>query len=144
LVLDWRRFEFGAGPLFARDEFITSGEGTTDFRFSGHIRIGAREGVYLALAFMDNVPPLSGGGYFDVTVGFRPRSRLDASLGLSAGPYDNPGARLGARIAISREMSAVFRARLGASQGIGENAIALGLSYAFVRRAKVPAAPAAQ
>jgi hypothetical protein len=144
LVLEWRRFELGAGPLFARNEFPVGLDDGSDFHVSWHLRIGDREVRYFTIAFLNDVPPYSAGGYLEVSLGFWPHAGVNATLGLSAGPYDHLGALLGADIRLSREFKALVRARLGESQGIGENAISLGLSYSILHHSRPAIAPTDQ
>ena len=126
--LEWRYFGIGGGWVHSRREFPLSGSDVADIVASGHMRIGPA-GHYLSMGLMENVPLYSAGGYFDLGLGFRPSSGLDAWAGISAGgPFDATGAALKADWWVTRRMSVDLRARLGYSGGQYQNGVSVGVS----------------
>jgi len=73
-------------------------------------------------------------------VGARLGPNVAAWAGLSAGPYDGAAVALRSEVRISPRVSARVGGRFGSSAGIGENAVALGLTYRLPWRAAPPPA----
>lgn len=129
LALETRTFGLGGGAVFAHERFPISGDPNgLRMPFSAHLRLGELDVRYLTLSIMENVPLYSGGGYYDLTLGFRPSARVEARLGLSGGgPYDGGGAIVACRWWWRDEAAVEIESRLGHSGGQFQNGIALGL-----------------
>jgi hypothetical protein len=151
VVADWRAIGLGAGYMYVSKGLPTMDDelilGRPENVGSAHLRVGHADGTHFLISVLENQPLISGGGYFDLGFGFHPCPNIKGFVGLSGGPYDGPGAALGTEIALTPEVLLDLKARLGASESVGENAAAIGLTYRpFSRRSNEtspePAAPA--
>lgn len=132
--LEWTNFGIGGGGVVSRLDFPITGPDAVHIDWSGHLRIGP-EGHYFSIAFMENVPLYSGGGYADFGFGFRPCASLDGWAGLSGGgPFDGTGAALKADWWVTRRTSVDLRTRLGYTASQYQNGVSVGLSYVAGRR----------
>ena len=124
--LEGRRAGIGFGRVFSDHEFVApmQEEGNT---YSGHLRLGPPN-KYFSIALMENVPLYSGGGYFDMGIGFSPDPKANCWIGLSGGPYDGPGLGLRTSWQMHPRLMLDLSARLGTSEGLGQNGVGIGIS----------------
>jgi hypothetical protein len=139
LALESRHVGIGWGPIFSKESPAGDParyEGHTPLEdaasFSGHLRLGGPN-KYFSTSLMENVPLSSGGGYFDMGVGFRPRPTVDWWIGLSAAPYDRAGAAFRTAWQMNPRWTLDASARLGVSGGEPQTGVALGVTSRFGR-----------
>lgn len=97
--------------------------------FSWHLRFGPPKS-YFSIHYLENVPLYSGGGYVNLGLGGKAGKKINYWFGLgSAGPYDKAGFVAKTNFEIKRNWHLDLAGRLGGSEGIWENAIAVGLNY---------------
>ena len=138
LSLDWRRFSIGGGWVGAdgpipdgdNDELTNQGNGSTA---SGHVRIGSSR-LYFSLSAFEGFPFLSP-GHLAMGVG-KGGERVHGWLGTSFAPYDQPGVLAQVDVSAGRHFRVIGLGRLGSSEGVDENAFALGLSYRWPARGR--------
>lgn len=116
---------FGLGPVYSRQSLPRHAPG-----FSGHLRLGERT-RYFSTSLMENVPVCSGGGYFDLGMGFHPHPRFDWWIGVSSGPFEGAGATIKTAWQASPRWTLDVSGRLGASGGEPQNGAAIGISSRF-------------
>ena len=127
LSFDWPGVSIGGGWVRGDHHFPEEDFSTTA---SGHIRIGKK--AYFETSFFEAVPLLTA-GYAQTGLGFR-RPRADIWLGMGGVPQDKPGFVARGEYRIGDRLGIGGTARLGSSEGIGENAFAVSLSYRFTHR----------
>ena len=147
----------GAGVVFARRPFLAGDQeaflryGTPGYMSGGgwnettalpsfHIRGGSLDGRYFRLAFMENVPLYSGGGFYDIGVGAHVSRNWDVYSGLSAGPFDGPGLTLRTAYRAHPNLAITAQTRLGKGGGENQSGVALGMSYVS-RPPRAPSSP---
>jgi hypothetical protein len=135
ISLDWSVLSIGGG-LVSSDERLP--ETDSNLVPSGHLRIGKR--FYVETNFFEAVP-LATAGYGQMGLGARFRKN-DLWLGIGGGPSDGGFIargehRIGDRLGIGGTV------RLARTEGIDENAFAVGLSYRWVHQRPAPAEPPA-
>jgi len=128
LSIEGRSVGAGMGWIWSRTAFGSAGE-HTQFRWSGHFRVGSLDGPYLKASFMESSPLYSGGGYFVLGIGMRPNRLWDTYVGVGGGPYDGPGLAVSLERRVQEHFVVVTRARLGHSGGENQSAIGLGFTY---------------
>jgi hypothetical protein len=129
---DWTNVGFGGGYVYSDRGLPNSGGPTSDWFHSfgsGHLRLGPGDRTHLMISVLESEPLISGGGYFDLGLGFHPGPGVRGFIGLSAAPYDGPGAALRGEVRLAPQLFLNLNARLGASEGLGENAGGVGLTY---------------
>jgi hypothetical protein len=128
----------GAGWMVGNRKFAPHGGLGDDVSF--HLRIGPEDRLHFRLSHMEGLPYWTGGELLEMGFGGRPRPRCDLFVGLSGGePFDGAGLGIKADIRVAPHWLLVTRARLAQSGGAGQNAIAVGITYAS-RAAVMPRA----
>jgi hypothetical protein len=127
LSLDWPSFSIGGGWVRGDHHFPEEDFSQT---VSGHLRVGKT--TYFETSFFEAVP-LATAGYAQMGLGHR-WSRADLWMGVAAVPHDQVGFVGRAQYRIGNRLGLGGTLRLGASEGISENAFALSLSYRFTHR----------
>jgi hypothetical protein len=125
---DGRKFGIGGGWIHAQRRFELY-QSRTQIDPSFHVRFGSRAGSYFRIAYMENVPLFSSGGYLDIGFGLHPTRDLDAYAGLSTVPFDRPGLTLRMAYRVLPQWALSARGRVGFSNEATENGIALGLTF---------------
>lgn len=127
LSVEGRRGGFGIGGIFSDQSFFAS-RGNYEARFSGHLRVGGRR-RYFSAGLMENMPLYSGGGFFDLGVGFRAHPRVDGWIGLSApGPFDGAGLAFKAAWQVHPRWTLDLNTRFGTSGGEFEGGVGVGIT----------------
>ncbi len=99
---------------------------------SGHLRIGNPRGTNVSFHLMEDEPVYSGGGTFVTRFSMPVGSRLRPWVGVGAAdPFDRAAFLAGSEVQISPGLSMNVGGRLGSSEGLSENSIRAGLSYAW-------------
>lgn len=108
------------------------------YRVSGHVRLGNVEKGYLAVSIAENTPLVSGGGIYEVGVGYRVGRSVYLFSGLAGGFYNGCGFIQEGRFKLNSRLCLDVALRLGGSGGVSENAISGGIIYRFgaTKRAK--------
>jgi hypothetical protein len=131
--LDWTYAGLGGGYIYSNQTIYTGGElgfETDQHNFgSGHLRVGRADRIYLLMSVAEGMPLYSDGGLFELGIGFKPHSRVQALATLSALPYDAAGLGLHARIETTPNLYLDLGGRLGGSEGVAENAWKVGVTY---------------
>jgi hypothetical protein len=105
-------------------------DGTT--QFSGLIRIGNQRAFHFSSQYLSNVPIFSGGGLFDMGVGFgNKKSRTLTWVGLSAGPFQNAGLGIKQNVQVSKHFDILIKGRIGQIESNLEASISAGARYNF-------------
>jgi hypothetical protein len=122
----------GGGPLFTKEPFLRSDSDPFHPRFSAGLRLGPLDRVSFRLSWMENMPLLSGGGYLVGGVNIALRPEADLFIGTcGAGPEDGGSLLLGGRWWFSPSASVLVRGRVGSSEQVSQNGVAVGLTYRF-------------
>ena len=131
VAIDKRYFGIGVGFISGVDR--DDEEDYDIWPVSGHLRVGSQRGpLRFSIHALEDVPLASGGGAIRLGFGFRPVRALDAWVGLGTPiPYDHAGLVVKTDIHIHRRLDLNFAGRLGGSEGLDENAAALGITYRF-------------
>ncbi len=131
LVFSRRPFLLGDQDAYLRYDsgFPSSGSNSATTLPSFHVRGGSLDGRYFRLAFMENVPLYSGGGFFDIGVGAHLNRSWDFYTGLSATPFDGPGLALRTEYRAHPNLALQVKTRLGSSGGELQSGVALGVSW---------------
>jgi hypothetical protein len=101
-------------------------------RPTAKLRMGNIRAVHFSTQFLSNVPIFSGGGEFDVGVGFGSiKSRNITWLGLSWMPYQNIGLAFKQNIDVSETFEIMIKGRIGQIESTLEGSISAGARYNF-------------
>ena len=99
---------------------------------TGRIRIGNERAFHFSTQLLSNVPIFSGGGAYDMGVGFGSRkSRTLTWLGLSWLPYQNAGIAFKQNIDVSKNFDILIKGRIGQIESNLEGSISAGARYNF-------------
>jgi hypothetical protein len=105
---------------------------TGKVRPTGRLRLGNIQGFHFSTQLLSNVPIFSGGGAFDMGVGFGNRnSRTLTWLGLSWIPYQNAGLAFKQSIDVSEKFDILVKGRIGQIESNLEGSISAGARYNF-------------
>jgi hypothetical protein len=137
IAFDHKYVELSFGILFLTDyplpysineKFIN--EGTTQLTWL--LRIGNQRAFHFSSHYLSNVPIFSGGGMFDIGVGFGSKeSRNLTWVGLSGGPFQNAGLGVKQTIQVSKHFDILIKGRIGQIESNLEASISAGASYNF-------------
>jgi len=97
--------------------------------FSGHLRLGNHEKLHVLATLNENLPMASGGGYYNLGLGYPIGKRVRSFTGLSAGFYENIGVVQQLSIRISDRFDLELSARGGSSGDEFEGGVAAGVRY---------------
>ena len=101
-------------------------------RPTGRLRIVNIQAFHFSTQLLSNVPIFSGGGEFDMGVGFGSRkSRTLTWLGLSWLPYQNAGIAFKQNIDVSKNFDILIKGRIGQIESNLEGSISAGARYNF-------------
>lgn len=96
---------------------------------SGHLRLGPRRTAYFSTHVFEDVPLVSGGAPVRMGLGFRGGSLMDGWLGVGfPAPSDKAGFVAKADLHLNRSLDVNLTGRLGESEGLSENAGAVGIT----------------
>jgi hypothetical protein len=105
-------------------------DGTT--QFSWLLRLGNKQSFHFSSQYLNNVPIFSGGGMFDMGVGFGSKeSRNLTWIGLSVGPFQNVGLGLKQHIQLLNSFDILIKGRIGQIESQLEGSISAGVRYNF-------------
>jgi len=105
-------------------ELITSG----NLRPSWLLRIGNREKFHFSTQYLSNVPIFSGGGIADAGFGFGGQENRNLTwVGVSFGPFQNPGLSIKLNLQIAENYDVLLRGRAGMIEGEFEGGVSAGL-----------------
>ncbi|HET7904252.1 MAG TPA: hypothetical protein VFM17_06815 [Candidatus Eisenbacteria bacterium] len=133
-AMEWERFGFGAGfiPDVESMYYLYGNEDFEILPVSAHIRAGRRDGFHFSVHMNDQAPLVSAGGPYRLGFGFRPARRVGAWLGMGTpDPFDRAGFVAKADINVFRYLDVNAIGRLGGSEGLSENAGAVGVTFKF-------------
>ena len=118
----------GAGWVGTDPNLATVTRRADDVSF--HLRLGRLDRTYFKVAHLEGVPRWTGGDMLEMGFGGRPHPRLDLYAGLSGGdPFDGAGLGMKADVRVAPHWLITTRGRFGHSGGVGQNAIAIGLTW---------------
>jgi hypothetical protein len=103
-----------------------SDENVNDFTW--HLRFGDPRRFYFLMSINENMPLVSGGGYFDFGVGVGNRKNANLFLGFSSGLYDSPGFVSQFQWPMDNHLYLTGALRYGSVSGISETGYSIGLS----------------
>ena len=126
LSLDSPLFSIGAGWVHGDRPFPDDEGESMDGTTSGHVRIGKPK-IYFSASYFEGVP-LIATGYVEAGLGKEWR-KVHVWAGIAGLPYDNAGLATRVNYRVASGLTLDGTGRLGSSEGISENAFALGLSY---------------
>ena len=102
---------------------------------SGHVRLGPRRTAYFSAHVFEDVPLISSGSPLRTCLGFRVEPVMDGWIGAGLPvPYDRIGLVAKADLHVTRFLDLNLSGRLGGSEGLSENAGAVGIT---LRRSRV-------
>ena len=105
---------------------------TGKVRPTGRLRLGNIQGFHFSTQLLSNVPIFSGGGAFDMGIGFGSnKSRTLTWLGLSWLPYQNAGLAFKQTIDVSENFDILIKGRIGQIESQLEGSISAGARYNF-------------
>ncbi|MCK4856616.1 MAG: hypothetical protein KAT58_01475 [candidate division Zixibacteria bacterium] len=144
ISLELKYFGIGVGYVTGNRPENFSGSGSVedtirgDFekttKLSGHLRVGRPDKLFFSLSVNENLQLVSGGGYFDLGIGFSCGRNTLLFNGVSGGLFDEGGVVHQFRARLSRRLDLNVNFRWGSSVGVFENAVSAGLVYRFPRR----------
>ncbi|SYZ72055.1 hypothetical protein TRIP_C20170 [Candidatus Zixiibacteriota bacterium] len=114
-----------------RPEKLSPDENSLVADGSFHARIGDMRRAYFITSFNENTPLVSGGGYYDIGLGFVTRQNLTIYVGVGGGIYDSPGFMLQSQIPLDKHLHISGAFRYGRVAGVGEVGFAGGLIGRF-------------
>ena len=129
--------ELNLGVLFSTKYPIDNSKNeriiiTGKVRPTGRLRLGNIQGFHFSTQLLSNVPIFSGGGAFDMGVGFGSnKSRTLTWVGLSWLPYQNAGLAFKQTIDVSENFDILIKDRIGQIESNLEGSIAAGARYNF-------------
>ncbi|MFN8177607.1 MAG: hypothetical protein U0167_06760 [bacterium] len=107
-------------------------DGEVRFAPAGHLRLGSTRSIYTTVSFLDRVP-LYSASYLQFGVGYGGFEKVQSWVGLGAvGPNDGAGFLGKVDVTLSPRWTLNTDIRLGSSEGIDENAAAVGLTVHHV------------
>ncbi len=130
----WKYIGINAGLIYFNDYFTPREDLEFDHkimpRFS--LRIGNPYTTYVTAGFMNNVPLISGGGLFDIGVGFyRPYPMREVWVGLGFFPYDSSMLIMKSDIFISQNVMLLPRGMIGLGSDSFEYGLSIGAAIRF-------------
>lgn len=135
LSLDWPGFSVGAGYLHGDRGFPDEGGDSIDAKVSGHVRIGKPK-FYFTASYFEGVP-IATAGYAAAGFG-KEWPKVHVWLGVGGLLQDKAGFITSVDYKVGGGLALGATGRLGSSEGISENAFALGLSYQWVHKPGSP------
>ena len=129
--VDNARASAAFGLLMATDDLSCSGCTIGRFSPSIYLRVNTPAG-YVDFDFFHSPALLSANQVSIGLVAFLPDSRANFRLGLGAGPYDEVGLTGMLELPVAPRLSVKPSVRFGASEGINETALSIGMSYRFL------------
>lgn len=128
IAMESRYAGIGIGYM-SGDIPMTFGEYSDSMPLSGHIRLGNYEKMNFLVSLNENLPLASGGGYFNMGLGYPAGRSVVLFTGLSAGFYDQAGFVQKVSILLSDRFDLDLSARVGSADGNFEGGFAAGLRY---------------
>ncbi len=122
-------FGYVSGNIKQKLNYYGSDDSANEVKISWHCRLGNVEKGYFTVSFAENTPLISGGGLFNIGVGYKVGKSVYMFSGLGAGFYDASGFVQQIRFKPLRNLALDFNFRLGSSAGISESALSGGLVY---------------
>ena len=119
----------GQTPEEMESNMVLMSQEKDDIPVSAHIRFGSIDGRHFLASFAENLPLASGGGYFDVGLGYPVGKTVRMFTGLSAAFYNQPGFLQQARFRISKGFDGELAVRFGQAGGELEASLSGGLIY---------------
>ncbi len=132
ICLEFRTVGIGIGYLDGVDRFAFENyQSLYDDKIpvSGHLRFGYLDNYYFLISLQENLPLASGGGYFDIGIGYGEYESLKSFTGLSFGFYERPGFIQQFRFKTKSHFDFDLSIRLGKGGGKTENAISAGVLF---------------
>jgi hypothetical protein len=99
--------------------------------FSGHLRLGDPKKTYFLASMNENTPLISGGGYYDLGIGFANSKNGHLFVGISAGLYDSPGFLGQFQLPMDKHIYFNGALRFGTVNGTPEYGLSGGISGHF-------------
>ena len=118
-------YVFGTLPTEVEELRYDGGE---RIKYSGHLRIGELQRAYFLASLAENTPIISGGGWFDVGVGYRASPWFLGFSGISAGLSDDITFLQQGRIRASRFLDFDVAIRLGTGGSTFDGGVSVGLN----------------
>jgi hypothetical protein len=128
IAMESRYAGIGIGYM-SGDVPMTFGDNSDSIPLSGHIRLGNYEKMNFLVSLNENLPLASGGGYFNMGLGYPAGRSVLLFTGLSAGFYDRPGFVQKVSILLSDRFDLDLSARVGSADDNFEGGFAAGLRY---------------
>jgi len=132
--LETEYFGWGLGYMYGDvprqfDDLANPYQDDGYLRVTGHLRIGNAGKVYFSTSWGENSPLVTGGGMFDIGLGYPVGRTTRAFSGLTAGFYDGPGFSQQFQSRIARRLDLDLRFRFGSSGGVFEGGMSAGLVW---------------
>ena len=108
---------------------IRLGDRETTPPVSAHLRFGNYSAAYFLATLNENLPLASGGGYYNLGIGYPVSNKVRMFTGLTAGPYDRPGVVQKVSWQLSERFDLDLNGRFGKAGGNPEFGISIGLRY---------------
>lgn len=134
ISIETKYYGFGIGYISGNikhelSNYRSNDDNSDKVKISWHCRFGNVEKGYLAFSYAENTPLISGGGLFDIGVGYKVSKSIHMFTGLGAGFYDGTGFLQQIRVKPTSNLSLDFACRLGSSAGKSESAFSGGIVY---------------
>jgi hypothetical protein len=102
-----------------------------DFILNGAVRFGNKDGFHFSSSYLNNVPMISGGCFYDFGVGFRPWDYpVQLWTGLGFQPDDGSMFSLKSEIPVAKNLSLNVKGQYGLGE-IKESGLSLGTTIQF-------------
>ena len=112
------------------DESVARKNSRTQIPLSGHLRVGQRNDVYMQASLAENTPIYSGGGLFNIGLGYRVMNGARGFTGFSTGFYEQPAMLQQASIDVpSTPIQVQLSTRFGGFGNDPESGGSVGLVY---------------
>ena len=136
--LNTKFFELNGGVLWFSNNSIYDYDNLAEYlldpsslQITGDIRIGNKEALHFTSQYLSSIPLLTG-SIFDMGFGFgNKESRTITWLGLSFGPFQNPGLSLKQNIQVTDNIDLLLKGRIGQVSSNLEGSISAGARYNF-------------
>jgi hypothetical protein len=128
--LEFDYFAIGGGAIWADNSMPYAGNVSSMWFPSGYIRFGNPQNVYFDMSLFHNAPLISGNN-FNMGIGSRQNPDFEWWLGAGFLPYEHLGVTGKAYIPIHGPTTVSLFARFGATEGVTDAAIGIGLRYRY-------------
>lgn len=135
ISIETSKFGIGFGAVLGDAVIDPEPRRSSKLNTSFHLRFGNLDKRYLLISMGENTPLISGGGIFDIGIGYRVGKSIDLYTGLASGFYDRAGFVQQSRFRLGRSVNLDLSLRLGSGGGKSESALATGLTFMFGKKA---------